>query len=185
MPTSGSRRFRSTSTARALSGEMYTMRVIGFFGAGENMIRSIAARNAASVFPEPVGARTSAFSPRAIAGQASSCARVDLWNVASNHARAAGLKVASGSLPTSRDYRSAGGDRAWYRHTIRAGRGRSPRTRARSRHAAVPKPLDSDRKYARAIRYLRHLERVERGRGQDRGPPALGVGGGRVRVCVT
>src|SRR6267143_5758316 len=76
------------------------MRVAGFFGAGENMSRSIAARNAASVLPDPVGARTSTLSPTAIAGQASSCARVGVWNVASNHARVAGLNVASGSLPT-------------------------------------------------------------------------------------
>src|SRR5882672_11559105 len=64
---------------------------------------SIAARNAARVFPEPVGASTSTLSPSAIAGQASSCARVGVWNVASNHARVAGLNVASGSLPTDRD----------------------------------------------------------------------------------
>src|SRR6266513_3461085 len=100
MPTSGSRRFRSTSTASALSGETYTIRVAGFFGAGENMRWSIAARNAARVFPEPVGAKTRTLSPSAITGQASSCARVGVWNVASNHARVAGLKVASGSLPT-------------------------------------------------------------------------------------
>src|SRR6267378_2306112 len=77
------------------------MRVAGFFGAGENMRRSIAARNAASVLPDPVGARTSTLSPSAIAGQASSCARVGVWNVASNQARVAGLKLASGSLPTN------------------------------------------------------------------------------------
>src|SRR4051812_24823101 len=64
---------------------------------------SIAARNAASVFPEPVGASTSTLSPSAIAGQASSCARVGVWNVASNQARVAGLKLASGSLPTRHD----------------------------------------------------------------------------------
>src|SRR5438270_699386 len=62
---------------------------------------SMAARNAASVFPEPVGARTSTLSPFAIAGQASSCARVGAWNVASNHARVPGLKLASGLLPTA------------------------------------------------------------------------------------
>src|SRR5713101_7836771 len=62
---------------------------------------SIAARNAASVLPEPVGARTRTLSPSAIAGQASSCARVGAWKVASNHARVAGLNVASGSLPTN------------------------------------------------------------------------------------
>src|SRR5213593_706619 len=64
------------------------------------MSRSMAARNAASVFPDPVGASTSADSPAAIAGQASSCARVGDANVASNQARVAGWKVASGSVPT-------------------------------------------------------------------------------------
>src|SRR5882762_1537274 len=77
------------------------MRVAGFFGAGENMSRSIAARNAASVLPDPVGASTRTLSPSAIAGQASSCARVGVWNVASNQARVAGLKLASDSLPTN------------------------------------------------------------------------------------
>src|SRR5437868_3441435 len=62
---------------------------------------SIAARNAARVLPEPVGASTSTLSPSAIAGQASSCARVGVWKVASNQARVAGLKDASGSLPTA------------------------------------------------------------------------------------
>src|SRR5438067_13631274 len=65
---------------------------------------SIAARNAASVFPDPVGARTRTLSPAAIAGHASSCALVGVWNVASNQARVAGLNVASGSLPTRRCY---------------------------------------------------------------------------------
>src|SRR5437016_5962620 len=78
------------------------MRVAGLGDGAENMRRSIAARNAASVFPDPVGARTRALSPAAIAGHASSCARVGAANVASNHARVAGLKVASGSLPTTR-----------------------------------------------------------------------------------
>src|SRR2546425_6745444 len=64
------------------------------------MSRSIAARNAASVLPDPVGAKTSGFSPFAIAGQASSCARVGDSKVVSNQARVAALKLASGSLPT-------------------------------------------------------------------------------------
>src|SRR5439155_5380264 len=89
----------------AVRGETYTIRVAGLFGAGENMRWSIAARNAASVFPDPVGARTRTLSPLAISGQASSCARVGVWNVASNHARVAGLKLASGSLPTNSDAR--------------------------------------------------------------------------------
>ena len=43
-------------------------------GAGSATSRSSAHRNAASVFPDPVGAETSTFSPAAMAGQALSCA---------------------------------------------------------------------------------------------------------------
>ena len=47
----------------------------------------MAARNAARVLPDPVGARTSVLSPAAIAGHPSSCARVGAANVVSNQAR--------------------------------------------------------------------------------------------------
>ena len=45
-------------------------------GTGANISRSIAARNAASVLPEPVGAKSSVERPAWISGQPSSCARV-------------------------------------------------------------------------------------------------------------
>ena len=57
--------------------------------------RSIAKRNAASVLPEPVGARISVWSPRAIDTQPSRWAGVGSSNVASNHARTAGEKTSS------------------------------------------------------------------------------------------
>ena len=68
-----------------------------FGGSGENMSRSMEARKAASVFPEPVGAWISVCSPVAIAGQPSTCAGVGSENVRSNHVRVSGLKGASGS----------------------------------------------------------------------------------------
>lgn len=51
---------------------------------------SIAARNAAGVLPESVGATTSACRPRFIAGHASTCAAVGAAKTESNHARTAG-----------------------------------------------------------------------------------------------
>ncbi len=81
MPTSGARRLRSTSKASARNGEMYSTRQRACFcGTGENIRRSMAARNAASVLPEPVGARISVEWP-AMSGQPSAWARVGSANV--------------------------------------------------------------------------------------------------------
>ena len=66
-----------------------------FDGTGANITRSIAARKAASVFPEPVGAKTSALSPFAMAAQPSRCARVGASNASANHSRTAGANGAS------------------------------------------------------------------------------------------
>src|SRR3981081_338717 len=96
MPTSGPRRLRSTSMARAFSGETYTTRHPA--GSGYSSW-SIAARNAARVLPEPVGARTRVLWPDAIAGQASSCARVGAAEELSNHSCVGGWKVARAPLP--------------------------------------------------------------------------------------
>ena len=60
--------------------------------------RSIPTRNAASVFPEPVGAWTSTCAPVAIAGQACSCAGVGPANTRSNHSRVSVEKAANGSM---------------------------------------------------------------------------------------
>ena len=96
MPASGARRFRSTSTASALSGETYTtLRRSRAGGSGENMSPSMQARNAASVFPLPVGASRSVESPRWMAGQALACAGVGPANAAPNHSRTAGWKGSS------------------------------------------------------------------------------------------
>ncbi len=72
IPVSGARRFRSMSTASALSGEMYStrQRSFGSSGAGATASRSSAHRNADSVLPDPVGAMTRVFSPLPIAAQA-------------------------------------------------------------------------------------------------------------------
>ena len=91
MPASGTRRFRSTSTASALRGETYTTRHrLSREGAGSNISRFRHHRNAASVLPVPVGARMSVDSPRAIAGHPSRCGLVGAGNAVENHARTAG-----------------------------------------------------------------------------------------------
>lgn len=74
IPVSGLRRLRSTSTARAFRGDTYRTRQRFFdsAGGGVEASRSRAARNAASVLPEPVGATTSTSEPSPIARQAPS-----------------------------------------------------------------------------------------------------------------
>jgi hypothetical protein len=55
----------------------------------------MAARKAASVLPDPVGAKTSVEWPAWISGQPSSCARVGRPNVCWNHSSTAGWNRAS------------------------------------------------------------------------------------------
>ena len=73
MPVSGARRFFSMSNARARSGEMYSTRVrcVRASGVGVVTSRSIAARNAVSVLPDPVGAQISVCSPATMCGHPS------------------------------------------------------------------------------------------------------------------
>jgi hypothetical protein len=59
--------------------------------------RSSPHRNAASVFPDPVGADSNTCSPPAIAGHAWDCACVGSAKARSNQSRTAGVKLASGS----------------------------------------------------------------------------------------
>ena len=89
MPVSGVRRLRSTSTARALSGETYSTLVPRTSGWCAS--RSIAHRNAASVLPDPVGAITRVLSPLAMADQAWACAGVGCTKVPANQLRVSGL----------------------------------------------------------------------------------------------
>ena len=56
----------------------------------------MAARNAASVLPEPVGAKSSVDAPATSAGQPWACAGVAAGNEAKNHARTGAWKAASG-----------------------------------------------------------------------------------------
>src|SRR5688500_19815674 len=58
------------------------------------MSESIAERNAASVFPEPVGAAMSVFFPSRIGGQPSRCGAVGSPRCAANQFRTAGWKGA-------------------------------------------------------------------------------------------
>ncbi len=61
IPDSGARRLRSTSTARAFSGLMYSTRTPGSSRGVRQ--RSIAHRKAARVLPDPVGATASTSAP--------------------------------------------------------------------------------------------------------------------------
>ena len=73
MPTSGARRFRSTSTASALIGEIYNTRHRWALAGGSvNMIRLMHQRNAARVLPVPGRSKNKCGSPRAIAGHSRS-----------------------------------------------------------------------------------------------------------------
>src|ERR1017187_3484342 len=99
MPTSGERRLRSISTARALMGEMQRTRQRWWRGGtGTNMRRLMHHRKAARVLPVPVGARIRVDSPRAMAGQPSCWGRVGAGKTASNHARTGGWKRLRGDL---------------------------------------------------------------------------------------
>jgi len=57
----------------------------------------MAKRNAARVFPEPVGAKINVLSPLAIFGQPCACARVGAPKAARKYARVGSEKIASGS----------------------------------------------------------------------------------------
>ena len=60
----------------------------------------MAHKNAASVFPDPVGAMTSVFSPRLIAVQACACAAVGSAKASVNQALVASLKPSRAGLMT-------------------------------------------------------------------------------------
>ena len=78
MPASGSCRLRWMSFDSALSGETYTTCVVSSSrpATAWRTRPSMAARNAARVFPEPVGAATSVARPSLMAGQARACGPV-------------------------------------------------------------------------------------------------------------
>ena len=80
------------SLLSAFSGDTYTTRVAsGRAPASAARTRSsIAARNAASVLPEPVGAAISVCRPALIAGQAARCAGEGAANVLRNQSATAG-----------------------------------------------------------------------------------------------
>src|SRR5581483_12294767 len=104
MPTSGDCRLRSTSTARALIGDMYKTRQRRILsGAGENISRFNAQRNAARVLPVPVGARIRVDSPRAIAGHPRVCGEVGCTKTSSNQARTGALNSAREFVDTEKD----------------------------------------------------------------------------------
>ena len=97
MPASGSLRFRSMSLDSALRGETYTTSVRSGrpppSPARTSPSRQV--RNAASVFPEPVGAAISVCRPLAMAGQPRAWASVGPSNRPSNHAWTRGWNIPS------------------------------------------------------------------------------------------
>ena len=107
MPCSGVRRFFSTSTASARSGDTYSTRVPPSDTAVScDMSRSMAHKNAASVLPVPVGAHTSVWSPAAMAGQPPVWGAVGAAKAAVNQARVGSENTASGSATTPPPYRA-------------------------------------------------------------------------------
>ena len=78
MPLSGCSRLRWMSFDSAFSGETYTTCVASVSSPATacRTSRSMLARNAARVLPEPVGAAISTSRPAAIAGHAAACASV-------------------------------------------------------------------------------------------------------------
>ena len=84
----------------AFSGETYTTTVWSGrapVSAPSRTSASIAARKAASVLPEPVGAAISACLPDWIAGHAATCAAVGAAKVSANQVATAGWKVRNAS----------------------------------------------------------------------------------------
>ncbi len=88
-PTSGLRKLRSMSAASALSGDTYKIRPRS--SGGECVSESSAAKKAASVLPEPVGALRTASVPVARTGQASAWTAVGDPSASRIHVRAQGL----------------------------------------------------------------------------------------------
>src|SRR6266511_282339 len=97
------------SLLRALSGDTYRTRtpvllLPSLLWGEESGVRGLSrhrpsrqARNAASVLPEPVGARMRVLRPAAMAGQPSRCAGVGSPRAARNHSRTDGRNKDRGS----------------------------------------------------------------------------------------
>ena len=80
------------SFAKALSGETYTTSVVSGSppSSPDRTSRSRQVMKAASVLPEPVGAATRVWVPRAMAGHPSACAPVGASKRLLNHSRISG-----------------------------------------------------------------------------------------------
>ncbi len=88
---------RHVEDARAEAGRVAAAAGLAGGAGPRRMSRSMATKNAASVLPDPVGARRSADSPRAIDGHTSSCAGVGPPRAARNHPAAGATKRSRGS----------------------------------------------------------------------------------------
>ena len=95
MPRSGASRLRWMSFDNALSGETYTTCTASASEpfAASRTSASMAARNAASVLPEPVGAAISVCRPAWIAGHAARCGRVGSAKAAAEPRRDGGMEL--------------------------------------------------------------------------------------------
>src|SRR5436309_14173146 len=85
----------------ALSGEMYRTRTPRPAG-GRRHRPSRQARKAASVLPDPVGAKISVLRPAAMEGQPCRCAGVGSPSVCRNHSRTGGRKRSRASVASMR-----------------------------------------------------------------------------------
>jgi len=100
MPSIGSSRLIRTSLDSAFNGDTYTTDVSSASvpATPSWTSSSIAARKAASVLPDPVGAAIRTLRPARMAGHASRCASVGCANVRSNQAVTAGWKICKGMV---------------------------------------------------------------------------------------
>ncbi len=80
------------SLPSAFSGETYStsVRLVSVPSAACRTSRSMQARNAASVLPDPVGAEISVLRPARMGGQPSVCGSVGVPNRWTNHSRTIG-----------------------------------------------------------------------------------------------
>ncbi len=114
IPRSGERRFFSTSTANARSGDRYSKRVrASRSGTGSVISRSRPHKNAAKVLPEPVGDKIKVFSPDEIAGHPAACGGVGATNDVSNHSLTGGENRLSTSADIPIDDMGKRGQSIW------------------------------------------------------------------------
>ena len=172
MPRSGARRFLSTSTASARSGERYSTRVRSArAGSSSLMIRSMAHRNAARVLPEPVGAAMRQCWPAAMVCHPATWHSVGAANVVANHS-AVGVEnaLSAGCLLRRPAATSSEVDGVRIRITDNPSGSRTPRAcqAAQFRHKSAAKCRIRVGGQADRQRIVARARRRQRGRGSSR-----------------